>query len=194
MNKMIVLIFALLVTTSSEAKTKTQNFANIKSESNPGNAYSFSQYLNYEARPGAGIVSGFFTIGANLEGKYGFKFGSNTLFVGIETGFFRTGVYSDNFQSASITSIPITPSATFEFPVSKSVKLYSGASLGVAIATGHQSYTDGFGNSNSFSSTSGLFMWKFRPGLVVSDKFVAELPIGTSDGSFYFLPNVGYRF
>ncbi len=194
MNKGFALIIALLVSTHAEAKTKTSNSINIKSESTPNAINHFSHYMTYEARPGAGIVSGYFTVGANLEGKYGFKFGSNTLFVGIETGFFRTGVYSDSFQTASITSIPITPSATFEFPVSNSVKVYSGASLGMTIATGHQSYTDSFGNSNSFSNTSGLFTWKLRPGFVVSDKFVAELPIGTSDGSFYFLPNVGYRF
>jgi hypothetical protein len=151
--------------------------------------------MNYEGRPGVGVIAGYFTFGANLEAKYGFKLSQNTLFVGMETGFFRTSLYSDSFNSISGTSFPITPTATFEMPINKNFKIYAGTSLGVSISTISQTVSDETGlNSQSASRTSGLFVWKFRPGMVIADQFVAELPIGTLDGNFYFMPNVGMRF
>jgi hypothetical protein len=72
------------------------------------------------------------------------------------------------------------------------MKLYGGASVGIGITTGGVSYDNPefVGQSN----TTATFIWKFRPGVVFNDQIVAELPIGTVDGNFYFLPNVGVRF
>ena len=152
--------------------------------------------FKFEARPGFGTSAGYFTWGINVEGKYGFNISGNTLFVGLESGFFRTGLGSNEFESYAVTSIPITPTATYEFAVSNKIKLYGGASVGLAIGTASHSYTNdfGFGAAQGTSQTQTAFMWKFRPGMVLNDQFVAELPIGTTDGSFYFMPNVGMRF
>ena len=178
------------------SKNKTIASADMKSQSSPNySSNNFAKNMSYEGRPGVGVLAGYFTFGANLEAKYGFKIASNTLFVGIETGYLRTSIYSDNAQSISATSFPITPSATFEMPINKNLKLYAGTSLGVSISTATRSFNNDLGFAdNSVSSTSGLFVWKFRPGMVIADQFVAELPIGTIDGNFYFVPNVGMRF
>ena len=198
-NLILISIFALSMNTAQAAQKYKKIEAATHSNST-AMSYNTQQDsgFKFEARPGFGTSASNFTWGINLEGKYGFKISGNTLFVGLETGFFRTGLGSNDFESYVINSIPITPSATFEFAVSNKIKLYGGASVGLAIGTLSHSISNnndfGFGAAQGTSNTQTAFMWKFRPGMVLNDQFVAELPIGTTDGSFYFMPNVGMRF
>lgn len=196
-------MFVSLIALSLGTAEAAPKYKTIPAANNNSSSMSYSGKdagFKFEARPGAGVSGGLFTWGINLEGKYGFKIARNDLFVGMETGFFRTSLYSNDFSSAAITAIPITPSATFEFALNNNFKLYAGASLGIAIGTASESVNNNFGNfgfegaNTGNSSTRTAFMWKFRPGMVLNDQFVAELPIGTTDGTFYFMPNVGVRF
>lgn len=194
----VTLIAIQFASTAQAAKYKTVPAANNSNSSSMNYSSTKDTGFKFEARPGAGTAAKNFTWGINLEGKYGFKLSGNTLFVGLETGFFRTGIYSDSFQSVGMNSIPITPTVTFEMPVSNKIKLYAGTSLGLTIGTQTQSYSNNFGfDADAFggqSNTATAFTWKFRPGMVLNDTFIAELPIGTTDGYFFFMPNVGVRF
>lgn len=200
MNKIMFVTLITVCMGTAEAAPKYKTIPAANNNSSSMNYTGKDAGFKFEARPGAGVAGGTFTWGINLEGKYGFKISSNNLFVGMETGFFRTSLYSNDYSSAGISTIPITPSATFEMALNNNFKLYAGTSLGIAIGTASESVNNNFGNfgfegaNNGRSATSTAFMWKFRPGMVLNDQFVAELPIGTIDGTFYFLPNVGVRF
>jgi len=196
MNKTIFFTASLLMMSFAEAAPrKIIPAANQKSASTYSTSPSTNNGLKFEARPGAGVTAGYFTFGMNLEGKYGFNLSGNSLFVGLETGVLRTNLYSDSLYSAGITRIPITPSANFEFALNNQFKLYAGTSLGIEVATASESYSNSLGlETGSASLTRTVFLWKFRPGMVLNNKFIAELPLGTVDGNFYFMPNVGVRF
>ena len=194
---MFVTLIAFSMSTAHAAK-KIKTISAAKSTNSTSMNYNNNQEsaFKFEARPGFGVTAGYFTYGISLESKYGFNVAGDKLFIGLETGFYRASTSNGAGTSYYGNMIPITPSATFELPVSKSVKLYGGVNVGIGISTGGVSYdTTYFGNNaNGNSSTSVVFLWKFRPGVVLNDTYVAELPIGTADGSFYFLPNVGVRF
>lgn len=195
---MFVTLIAICMSTAQAA----QKYKTIPAASNSNNSSSMTYSsrdagFKFEARPGAGTAAKQFTFGINLEGKYGFKIGTGNLFAGLETGFFRSSSTYEGYQGVSAygNMIPVAASGTYEFPVSKSIKLYGGTSLGVGFASGGISYdTAIYGNVEGQSASSTVFLWKFRPGMVLNDMLVAELPIGTADGNFYFIPNVGVRF
>lgn len=198
---MFVTLIAFTIGTAQAAKYKTIPSANSSNNSSSMNysTHNNSGGFKFEARPGLGTVNSTFTFGASLEGKYGFNMGSgNNLFVGLESGFYHASA-STGYEgvSASANMIPIETTTSFEFPVSRNIKLSGGVSLGIAIISAGASYDSKIYGDNVVSPPSQTFtkfIWSARPGMVLNDTFVASLPLGTVDGSFYFLPSIGARF
>ena len=202
---MIVSLIALAGTAQAAQKYKVIKSGNNNSNSSSSMNYSSNYNSNadagfkFEARPGLGTVSSTFAFGASLEGKYGFNVGhGQNIFAGLESGFYHSSqAYPGNqFVSIFANMIPIVATGSFEFPVSHKVKLSAGTSLGIALITAGASIdsTQLPGVTAPPSQTSTKFIWSVRPGMVLNDMFVAELPLGTVDGAFYFLPSIGARF
>ena len=152
--------------------------------------------FKFEARPGIGTVNSTFSYGVSVEGKYGFDVGhGNTIFAGLESGFYHNSSSVNQFVSIYGNMIPIQGTGSFEYPVNHNLRISGGLSLGVAIDTaGANIDQTAFPNQNIPSKTNGDFIWSFRPGVILNDTFVATLPLGTVGGSFYFLPSIGARF
>jgi len=199
MKKLILVSLIALAGTAQAA----QKYKVIKSgNSNGSTSTNYSSNYNsntdagfkFEARPGLGTVASMFAFGASLEGKYGFNVGhGQNIFAGLESGFYHSTKSLNDVASIYGNMIPIMATGSFEFPVSHHVKLNAGVGVGIAIDTAGLSVASGYTNPYG-STTSTAFLWSVGPGMVLNDMFVASLPLGTVDGSFYFLPSIGARF
>lgn len=196
-NIMLVTLIAFTITSAQAAKVKS-----VPAAGNSNSSSSYSRHsdggFKFEARPGLGTVASTFTFGASVEGKYGFAVGSGQIFAGLESGFYHaspsTGITGTSY---SVNMIPIQATGSYEFQVSRSIKLSAGASLGIGIGSGSASADNNLFpgvDLTAYSRSGTSFMWSARPGMVLNDTFVAVLPLGTTDGSFYFLPSIGARF
>jgi hypothetical protein len=202
MNKIMLVSLIAFTMSSAQAAQKKMAIGQSIRMSKSSASISTSTYhhkedgFKFEARPGFGTVNSNFSFGASLEGKYGFNMGNeNDLFVGLETGYYHSSATINEFASATANMIPIEPTATFETPVSHNIRLSGGVGLGIAIITAGASLDPKvYGNTTVPSQTSTKFIWSIRPGMILNDTFVATLPLGTVDGSFYFLPSIGARF
>jgi len=199
MNKLILVSLLLLSATAQAAHKHKVIKADDSSSSSTVDYSSSSTHdagFKFEALPGLGVADSNFTFGMMLDGKYGFNVGRfEQVFAGLEAGFLRTSVGS-NYPGVSIyaNSIPILAVGSFEYTLTRHVKLYGKLGAGVSITTAGASLDSTiYGNASIPSTTKTVFMWKVAPGAVFNDLWIAELPLGTVDGNFYFIPSVGVR-
>lgn len=133
--------------------------------------------------PSLGLLNSIAGFGATVNVLTGGLFPEvPDLHLGVESGF-----YYWSSAGGSVTSFPILPMVMYKLPLPKTKMLaYLGVAMGVSVTTG----SSGTGLPGT---TQAQFEMLFKPGIEVSSFFI-EPKFGTLNGTFVFLPTVGYYF
>ena len=182
-------------TTKKHSKVANTN-SDVSAPANANNTYTHTttnNTINWNAGLGLGTVASEFQFGVMANGLYPVaNLAEGDILVGGQTGF----LYGPG--TVSSWSIPIMAAGQFNFKGNGKITPYAGLSMGVSINHASASAVNPITGVTlaSVSATSTNFAMMVKGGLYFgeSQKYFAELPLGTMGSAFAIFPNVGMKF